>query len=283
VKGNEKEFALGAEAGPPDAPKPLPEPAKDARENAQNMPPRPQLIPREPGTHPRLDRLAARPLVAAAVGRILGTVDLNYRIELRSYKLSVSGNTMTCEVGGGFHGEGKAGPQGPAIAPPNVRDISVKMTVTKNMEWNEVGKLELKEGTSKVWIDPEAPLIGFPRLDIERVIRLNGILSLMGGTLDRELMKRISGENLPDLAVIVPSMKQKMPLLAVSELTAYTIRGDDKNVYFPFVVGLVPANKKADDAVKIATMSGPAPEAKIRGRISFDKDGRPEVKLDPVR
>jgi hypothetical protein len=54
-------------------------------------------------------------------------------------------------------------------------------------------------------------------------------------------------------------------------------------VYFPFVVGLVPANKKTTDAVKIATKSGPAPEAKIRGKITFGKDGKPEVKLDPAR
>jgi hypothetical protein len=281
VKGNEREFALGAEAGPPEVPKPI---AEAGRENAQEMPAnRPQLIPRQPGAFPRLDRLAARPLVAGMVGRILGTVDLTYRIEIRSFKLSIAGNIMTCEVGGGFHCEGKATAQGPVATPPNVRDVGIKMTVTKNLEWNENGKLELKEGTSKVWIDPDAPLVGFPRLDIERVVRLNGLLVLMGGTLDRELMKRLSTENLPDLAVIVPTMKLKMPFLAVSELTAYTIRGDDKHVYFPFVVGLVPANKKTTDTVKIATKSGPAPEAKVKGRIIFNKDGKPEVKLDPAR
>jgi hypothetical protein len=217
------------------------------------------------------------------VGQILGTVDLTYRIELRSFKLSVSGNTMTCELGGGFHCEGKAPPQGPAVPPPNVRDVGIKMSVTKNLEWNESGKLELKEGTSKVWIDPDAPLVGFPRLDIERVVRLNGMLILMGGTLDRELMKRMSGENLPDLALIVPTLKQKMPFLVVSELTAYPIRADDKHVYFSFVVGLVSANKKTTEAVKIATKPAPAPEPKVKGRIMFDKDGKPEMKLDPVR
>jgi hypothetical protein len=287
VKGNEPNFALGGEkgekveAGPPEVPKPLPE---VGRENVQDIPAnRPQLIPRQPGTHPRLDRLAARPLVAGMVGRMLGTVDLTYRIELRSFKLSFSGNTMTCELGGGFHAESKAvGPQGPATPPPDVRDISIKMTVTKNLEWNQNGKLELKEGTSKVWIDPEAPLVGFPRLDIERVVRLNGVLLLLGGTLDRELMKRMSGENLPDLAVIVPTLKQKMPFLAVSELTVYPVRGDEKNVYFSFEVGLVAANKPPE-AVKITAKSGPAPEPKLRGRICFDRDGKPDVKLDPVR
>jgi hypothetical protein len=276
VKGNEREFALGAEAGPPDAPKPVAEGGPEMPAN------RPQLIPRPPGARPRLDRLAARPLVAGVIGQILGTVDLTYRIEIRSIKLSVSGKTMTCEMGGGFHCEAKAAPQGPAVPPPNVRDVGIKMTVTKNLEWNESGKLELKEGTSKVWIDPEAPLVGFPRLDIERVVRLNGVLLLMGGTLDRELMKRMSGENLPDLAAIVPTLKQKMPFLAVSELTAYPIRGDDKNVYFSFVVGLVPANKKTTEAVKITSKPGPAPEPKVKGRIAFDKDGKPDVKLDPA-
>lgn len=284
VKGNEREFALGADAGPPDMPKPVAGAGQEAQGNGPAMPAvRPQLIPRMPGANPRLDRLAARPLVAGLVGRIMGTVDLTYRMELRSFKLSVSGNIMTCEVGGGFHCEGKPVQQGPMITPPNVRDVGIKLTVTKNLEWNENGKLELKEGTSKVWIDPDAPLIGFPRLDVERVVRLNGLLATMSGTLDKELMKRLSTENLPDLAVIVPTMKLKMPFLAVSELTAYPIRGDDKNVYFPFVVGLIPANKKTSDTVKISTKAGPAPEAKVLGKITFNKEGKPEVKLDPVR
>jgi hypothetical protein len=276
VKGNEPEFALGAEGGPPDAPKPLPEPGKDV------VAPRPQLIPREPGTRPRLDRLASRPLVAGMIARVAATFDLTYRMELRSLKISFVGNTMICEVAGGFHCEGKAPPQGPP-APPNVRDLGIKMTVTKNLEWNESGKLELREGTSKVWIDPDAPIVGFPRLDIERIVRLNGVLALMGGTLDRELMKRLSTENLPDLAIILPSIKQKMPFLTVSELTAYPIRGDDRHVYFSFEVGLIPANKAGTEPVKIAAKNGPFPEPKVRGRISFDKDGKPETKLDPMK
>jgi len=52
VKGNEKEFALGAE-GPPKEPKPLPEPGKEGKENTPEMPVRTQLIPRPPGARPR--------------------------------------------------------------------------------------------------------------------------------------------------------------------------------------------------------------------------------------
>jgi hypothetical protein len=282
VKGNEKEFALGAD-GPPKEPKPLPEPGKEAKDNGQETPARAQLIPRPPGARPRLDRLAARPLVAGMVKQILGTVDLTYRIELRSFKLSISGNVLTCEVGGGFHCEGKAVQQGPALTPPDVRDVGVKLIVTKTLVWSEAGKLELKEGTSRVWIDPEAPLVGFPRLDIERVILLNGVLAMMSGNLDRELMKRISTENLPDLAVIAPSLKEKMPFLAVAELTAFPIRGDEKNVYLSFDVGLVSAKKKTTDAIKIMTNPGPAPEPKVRGRLTYDKDGKMEMKLDPVK
>jgi hypothetical protein len=283
VKGNEKEFALGAQVEPPKEPKPLPEPGKEAKENGQEMPARTQLIPRPPGARPRLDRLAARPLVAGMVKQILGTFDLAYRIELRSFKLSVSGNVLTCEVGGGFHCEGKAVQQAPMVPPPDVRDVGIKMTVTKNLVWSESGKLELKEGTSKVWIDPEAPLVGFPRLDIERVILLNGVIALMNGTIDRELMKRLSTENLPDLAVIAPTLKLKLPILAVSELTAYPIRGDEKNVYLSFDVGLVAAKKKTTDDIKIITKPGPAPEPKVRGKLTYDKDGKMEMKLDPVR
>src|SRR5206468_2044007 len=100
---------------------------------------------------------------------IVGKVDLTYRVELRSFVLSVTGNTLTCEVGAGFHCEGKAAQAGPAPpVPPNVRDISIKLTVTKELEWGQDGKLELKGGTSQVWIDPDAPLVGFPRLNVER-------------------------------------------------------------------------------------------------------------------
>jgi hypothetical protein len=217
------------------------------------------------------------------VKQILGTFDLAYRIELRSFKLSIVGNVLTCEVGGGFHCEGKAVQQGPMPPPPDVRDVGIKLTVTKKLEWSESGKLELKEGTSNVWIDPDAPLVGFPRLNIERVILLNGVLTLMSGNIDRELMKRLSTENLPDLAVIAPTLKEKMPLLAVAELTAYPLRGDDKHVYLSFEVGLVSARKKTTDTIKITAKQGPVPEAKVRGKLTYDKDGKMEMKLDPVR
>lgn len=280
LKGNEPKFALGADAGPPEQPKPV---AEGAAAQAPAPPAaRPQLIPRQPGERPRLDRLGSRPLVRALVDQMMGTVELTYQIELRSFKMTVAGNALTCEFGAGFHCETKPTAPGQAMPPANARDIGVKLAITKNLEWNENGKLELKEGTSTIWIDPDAPLVGFPRLDIERIIKLNGILAMLNGTLDRELMKRFTGENLPDLNVIAPTLKQKIPLMAPTELTAYPIRGDAQHVYFPFVLGLVPANKAANDAIAIASRPGPAPEPKIRGRITFDKDGKPEVKLDPA-
>jgi hypothetical protein len=280
VKGNEKEFALGVD-DPPKEPKPLPEPGKEAKDGNQD-PPRPQLIPRQPGARPRLDRLAARPLVQGLVKQLMATVDLTYRIELRSLKLSVTGNTLTCEVGGGFHCEGKSSQKGPMATPPDVRDVTIKLTVTKNLVWSDSGKLELKDGTSKVWIDPDAPLTGFPRLDIERVIVLNGVLSLMNGVIDRELMKRMSTDNLPDLTLIAPTLKDKIPLLAVAELTAYPVRGDEKYLYFTFDVGLIAAKKKTTDAIAVVAKPGPAPEPKVRGKLAFDKDGKLEIKLDAV-
>ena len=282
IKGSEREFALGADqAKPEDVPPALPKPVEKPPEMRAE---RPMLIPRQPGTHPRLDRLAQRPLVAAIVGAVLGTLDLNYRIELRSLKLTVTGKTLALEIGAGFSCEGKANqpPAVPGAVQPNVRDISIKMKVTKNLEWNESGKLELKEGTTSVWVDPEAPLVGFPRLDVERVLKLNGVLALLNGTLDRELMKVITGENLPDLAVIAPNMKLKMPFLAIAELTAYPIRGDEEHVYFALDVGLIAANRKSSDTIKIVAKAGPAPEPKLHGRILFDKDGKPEVKLGPA-
>jgi hypothetical protein len=35
--------------------------------------------------------------------------------------------------------------------------------------------------------------------------------------------------------------------------------------------------------VKIETRTGTPPEPKLRGKIVFDADGKPEVKLDPVK
>jgi hypothetical protein len=284
VKGNEKDFALGAapaanDKGPVagnEPPPPQPVPVMPAV--------RPQLFPRPPGARPRLDRLAARPLVAGVLGMLRGTADVAYRIEIRSLEMTVTGNTLICDVGAGFHCEAKPNnpPGVPPAAPVDVRDITLKLKIAKNLAWSETGKLELKEGTTQVWIDPEAPLVGFPRLDVERIVRLNGILSLMSGSLDRELMKHISASSLPDLSAIAPTLNQKIPLLAITELTAYPIRGDEKDLYFSFVVGLVSASKKTDELVKITTKSEPPPAPKLRGRILFDKEGKPEVKLDPA-
>lgn len=311
VKGNEKDFALGAapkqpdevkqaggkvEAGKPDAVKQaggkleapravevLPPPAPDVRDV---RPGRPRLLgPRPPGTPGLLGRLASRPLVNGVIGLVTGNVDLNYRIEIRSFKMAMADNVLTCEIGGGFHCEGKAPPALPGQPPfpaPNVRDISVKLTVVKELVWGDGGKLELKDGASRVWIDPTSPPVGIPLLDIERAIRLNGILGLLSGTVDRQVMKQLSAQSLPDLATIAPRLKEKMPFFAVSEITAYPIRGNEKEMLVSLVIGLVPSNKKSDDSVKVESKPGPAPKPKFKGQLVFDKDGKPDLKLDPL-
>src|SRR5262249_3489901 len=145
VKGNEQNFAVAADEKP--LQKAALEVARQARENLMGMgAPRPHLFPRLAATRPRPQM--ARPPVSEFLGAIIVAeatevlaavvcmVDLTYRIELRSFELSVTGNTLTCEVGGGFHCEGKAVQAGPAPpVPPNVRDITIKLTVTKELEW----------------------------------------------------------------------------------------------------------------------------------------------------
>jgi hypothetical protein len=295
VKGNEPNFAVAGEAK---AEKPVLDAAREVRENLQQMRAnRPRLMAPRLLPGPRLrPRVAERPRLGEFLGTIMasqaaeifralviGNVDLVYRVELRSFSLSVEGNTLTCEVGGGFHCEGRPAQMGPAPpVAPNVRDISVKLITTKDLVWSDGGKLELKGGTSRVWIDPNAPVIGFPRLNIERVLRLNGLLGLLDGVLDRELMKRIPTENLPDLAAVAPKVKEKLPFLALAEITAYPLRGDGKQLVVPLEVGLVPANQKPEE-VTVTAESGPAPKPQVRGRIVFDKDGKPDVKLDPIR
>jgi hypothetical protein len=251
------------------------------------MPPgRPRLLARPLGSRV-VERPVLRPALAELVERFAELPNLNYRIELRSFDLAISGQTLTCEVGGGFHSEEKAPPAlpgQPPLPPPNVRDISIKLTVTKELVWNESGKLELKEGTSQVWIDPDAPIIGFPRLDIVRVIQLNGLLTLLNGVVDRQVMKQLSGEAMPDLTLIAPKVEAKLPFLALAEITAYPLHSDGKDLYIPLVVGLVPSNKKkTDDEVKITTETGPPPEPRFRGKIVFDANGKPDAKLDPVK
>jgi len=248
------------------------------------LPGRPRLLRRPLGSRV-VERGALRPALAALVERFAELPNLDYRIELRSFDLTISGQTLTCEVGGGFHAEGKAPPAQPGQPPlpPNVRDISIKLTVTKELAWSESGQLELKEGTSQVWIDPDAPLVGFPRLDIARVIQLNGLLALLNSVVDRQVMKQLSGAALPDLNQVAPKLKAKLPLFALAEITAYPLWSDGKDLYIPLVVGLVPSNKKSDDKAKITTQTGTPPKPQFRGKITFKADGQPDVKLDPLK
>ena len=61
---------------------------------------------------------------------------------------------------------------------PNVRDLGIKISVAKNLEWGASGKLELKEGTTKVWIDPEAAAGRLPASGTSNgSCRLNGMPS----------------------------------------------------------------------------------------------------------
>jgi len=254
----------------------------------------PAMIPEMPPGRPRLfarplgsrvvERAVLRPALAAMVERLAELPNLDYRIELRSFNLAISGQTLTCEIGGGFRSEEKAPPALPGNQPPAVRgDITIKLTVSKELVWNESGKLELKEGTSQVWIDPDAPIVGFPRLDIVRVIQLNGLLTLLNGVVDRQVMKQLSEATLPDLTEVAPKLNAKLPFLALAEITAYPLWSDGENLFIPLVVGTVPSNKKTDDEVKIETRTGTPPEPKVRGKITFNADGKPDVKLDPVK
>jgi len=246
-------------------------------------PERPRLL-RRPIVSRVVERAVLRPALAAMVERFSEIPNLDYRIELRSFKLSISGQTLTCELGGGFHSEEKADPARTGNPPPTVRgDISIKLTITKELVWSDTGKLELKEGTSQVWIDPDAPIVGFPRLDIVRVIQLNGLLTLLNGVVDRQVMKQLTGENMPDLTQVAPKVKEKLPFFTLTEITAYPLHGDGKELYIPLVVGLVSSNKKTDGVVQIETKTGTPPEPKLRGQIIFKADGKPDVKLDPVK
>jgi len=247
------------------------------------FPGRPRLLARPIGSR-AVERAVLRPALAAMVERFAELPNLDYRIELRSFKLAISGQTLTCEVGGGFHSEEKAPPTPAGPAAPVVRgDITIKLTVTKELVWSESGKLELKEGTSQVWIDPDAPIVGFPRLDIARVIQLNGLLVLLNSVVDRQGMKQLSGKAMPDLSEVAPKVKAKLPFFAITEITAYPLHSDGKDLYIPLVVGVVPSNKKTDDEVTISTETGPPPAPQLRGKIVFDATGKPDVKLDPVK
>jgi hypothetical protein len=303
LKGNARELRKNALA------KEAAQEAKDAVKAEEKAPPRPRVVvvppPAQPEVQPvmpppvfpgrprllarpigsrAVERAVLRPALAAMIERFAELPNLDYRIELRSFKLAISGQMLTCEVGGGFHSEEKAPatPAGPAA--PVVRgDITIKLTVTKELVWSDSGKLELKEGTSQVWIDPDAPIVGFPRLDIVRVIQLNGLLVLLNGVVDRQVMKQLSGKAMPDLTEVAPKVKARLPFFAVTEITAYPLHSDGKDLFIPLVVGVVPSNKKTDDEVKIATETGTPPAPKLRGKITFNADGKPDVKLDPVK
>ena len=155
-------------------------------------------------------------------------------------------------------------------------------TITKELVWSDTGKLELKEGTSQVWIDPNAPIVGFPRLDIVRVIQLNGLLTLLNGVVDRQVMKQLTGETARSDAGRAKGQGE-VAVFTLTEITAYPLHGDGKELYIPLVVGLVSSNKKTDGVVQIETKTGTPPEPKLRGQIIFKADGKPDVKLDPVK
>ncbi|WP_439629811.1 hypothetical protein [Gemmata sp.] len=266
-------------AKPVPQPLPQPVPVPDVREVPEPGPPagRPRLFNRRPqDPRPLLERIAERPVVQNAVERIVEGGDMIYVVDIQSLDVAVTGNTLTCEVAAGFHSDSKS-------QPGSVREVTFRVRVTKDLVWSEAGKLELKEGASKVWIDPTAPLVGFPRLDVARVIQLNALLDLVGGAVDRELMKRLPAENLPDLSKLGPQINGKVPFLALAEVTAYPLRGDEKNLFVSLVLGFVPANKKVGDDVKVASKTGAAPEPKFKGQIQFDAAGKPDVKLEPVR
>ncbi len=269
VKANERGLALAGDRLQMPAPL-IPQPVPVVPPGVR--PERPLLIPRKPGERPFLDRLGERPLVANVAGRLAERLDFAYRIELRSFRVSVSGNTLTAEVGGGLYFEGRD--------PQSVRDLPLKLTLSRDLVWAENGKLELTQGATRVEIDRAAEIVGFPRLDVRRLAMLNGLLGLVNGAVDRELTKRLPTEHLPDLNTIGPKLREKLPALALAEITAFPVRGDEKDLAIALVVGLVPANKKNGDAVKIYTDAGPAPAPTIRGRIVLSADGKPDVKLE---
>jgi hypothetical protein len=244
-------------------------------------------MPPERGIIPRVGTLVGGIMARASAGVVVGaidavknafTVDLAYRIELRDFKLTIVGNTLTSELTCGFHCESVPKPGVPAPPVVNVRDATFKVAVVKELEWSDEGKLELRNGTTKLWIDPDAPLVGFPRLGLERVLRLNGLLDLLDGVLDRQVMKRLPADDLPDLAGLAPKLKEKLPFMAVSEIAAYPLVSDGKDLRISLGVALVPAAQKPEK-VKVTVLKGPPPEPKLRGRIVFDKDGKPDVKI----
>ena len=98
----------------------------------------------------------------------------------------------------------------------------------------------------------------------------------IGGDEEKFSIRRPGGAS---GAVFIATIRE----ISVGDLAwSAAFRGDDKNLYVTLGVGLIPANKKKDDVVKITSSQGPTPKPKVRGRIVFDKDGKPEMKLDPL-
>jgi hypothetical protein len=264
-------------AEPRPVPQPLPAPNVRELPEPVPVPARPRLIQRRPqDPRPLLERIAERPVVQNAVQRIVEGGDMLYVVDIRSLDIAFKDNTLVCEVAAGFHSDSKS-------QPGDVREATFRVRVTKDLVWSDTGRLEPRDGSSKVWIDPNAPLVGFPRLDVARVVQLNALLDVVSGVLDRELMKRLPTETLPDLTKVGPQLNGKVPFLALQEITAYPLKGDDKTLLVPLVLGFVPAAKKVGDEVTVATKTGAPPAPQFRGQIEFDKTGKPNVKLEPAR
>ncbi len=298
-KASDKSAATdGKDATKPDAKEPekapanpnkvvvLPAPEQPPVQPVVIPPGRPRLLGRPIGSRV-VEKVLIRPAIDMVVDTITKLPDLDYRIELRSVKLAISGQTLTCEIGGAFHTETKAPAAQPgqsANPPPTVHgDIGLKLTVTKELVWSDSGKLELKEGKSQVSIDPDSTVAALPKLDVSRVVQWNGLPTLVDGVVDRLVMMQLSGANMPDLTQFAPKFKDKLPFVAITEITAYPLRSDSKDLFIPLTVGLVPSNKKTGDEVKTAAKTGTPPEPQVRGKITFDADGKPAVKLDPVK
>lgn len=276
VKGNTKD-APRADAKEPEKTQPPPKvgvlpPAVQPPAIVETQPVRPGPLRRPIGSRV-IERAVIRPAIDMIADRLAELPNLDYRIELRSLNLAISGQTLTCEVGGGFYGDGKS-PTAPVVR----GDLKLKLTVTKELAWTDTGKLELKEGKSQVRLDPPV----FRQLDTARAVRRNGLPTLLDGVVDRMVMAMLASANTPDLARIAPKVNEKLPFLTLTEIEAYPLRGDGKDVFVPLVVGLTASGGKTTD-VKTTAKSGPPPEPQVRGRIVYTADGKPEVKLDPPK
>jgi hypothetical protein len=253
-------------------------------------PPPPPLVPerrrlfgRPPIGARIIERAVVQPMIDMVANTIAEIPNLDYSIELRSIKLSITGQTLTCEIGAGFHGEGKAVPGRLANPSPVINgDLGIKLTVTKELGWTDSGKIELKEGKTLIRLDPDASPAGFPKLIVDPVVRKAGVPTQLDTALDKLITALLSGAALPDLAKIAPTVSNKLPYVSLAEITAYPLRGDGKDLFVPLVVGLGPSAKKGEE-VKVTTKKDAPPEPQFRGKIVFNAEGKPEVKLDPVK